>query len=192
VTPVLQCISSSLSSLLSSSAVHLHRYKRSMCWLVKAGTERLEPRESRNRLKRFLLSHKHIVLTTKSDCPYHTTGYRVWKNRLKEISCDLVLRKHNRSRLWAVRVGFCPPCTRRTYPKRSPFQTTRPGRVCVECLIGKQKKPILFQGHRAEFHTVQSSFRVRQNGGVPGPPTRNPSSRIHRCPSGLPTALQEN
>ena len=32
--------------------------------------------------------------------------------------------------------------------------------VCVECLIGKQKKPIL-QGHLAEFRTVQSSFRVR-------------------------------
>ncbi len=25
-------------------------------------------------------------------------------------------------------------------------------------------------GHRADFRTVQSSFRVRQKGGVPGPP----------------------
>ena len=45
-------------------------------------------------------------------------------------------------------------------------------RVCVdsECLIGKQKKPIL-KGHRlgAEFHTVQNSSRVRQKGGSPGP-----------------------
>ena len=30
-------------------------------------------------------------------------------------------------------------------------------------------------GRRAEFRTVQSSSRVRQNAGVPGPPTRNPS-----------------
>jgi hypothetical protein len=34
--------------------------------------------------------------------------------------------------------------------------------------------------------------RVRQKGGVPGPPTRNPPPRIHRRPSGLPTALQEH
>jgi hypothetical protein len=29
---------------------------------------------------------------------------------------------------------------------------------------------VYFQGHRAEFHTVRNSSRVRQNGGVPGPP----------------------
>jgi hypothetical protein len=46
-------------------------------------------------------------------------------------------------------------------------------------------------GHRAEFRTVQNSSRVRQNGGVPGPPTRNPAPRIHRCPSGLPTVCVE-
>ena len=28
--------------------------------------------------------------------------------------------------------------------------------VCVECLIGKQKKPILFKVTEPEFHTVQS------------------------------------
>ena len=28
---------------------------------------------------------------------------------------------------------------------------------------------------------------MRQKGGVPGPPTRNPCPRIHRRPSGLPT-----
>ena len=33
------------------------------------------------------------------------------------------------------------------------------------------------EGHRAEFRTVQSSFRVRQNGGVPGPPTYP----VHPC-----------
>jgi hypothetical protein len=49
----------------------------------------------------------------------------------------------------------------------------------------KTKETKSLQGHQAEFRTVQSSFRVRQNDGVtaaiPGPPTRNPSSRIHRC-----------
>jgi len=44
----------------------------------------------------------------------------------------------------------------------------------------------------SEFHTVQNSSRVRKNGGVPGPPTRNPRSRIHRGPSGLPTALHQH
>ena len=32
-------------------------------------------------------------------------------------------------------------------------------RVCVECLIGKQKKPILFKVTE-EFHTVQNSSRA--------------------------------
>jgi hypothetical protein len=36
--------------------------------------------------------------------------------------------------------------------------------VCVECLLGKQKKPILFKV--TEFRTVKSSSRVRQKGGV--------------------------
>jgi len=31
-------------------------------------------------------------------------------------------------------------------------------------------------------NSVQSSFRVRQNGGVPGPPNRNPRPRHRRCP----------
>jgi len=44
---------------------------------------------------------------------------------------------------------------------------------------------VYFQGHRAEFHTVQNSSRVRQKAGEPRPPTRNPRSRIHRSPSGL-------
>jgi hypothetical protein len=33
---------------------------------------------------------------------------------------------------------------------------------------------------------VQNSSSVRQKGGLPGPPTRNPSPRIHRCPSTSP------
>ena len=52
--------------------------------------------------------------------------------------------------------------------------------VFVECLIGKQKKPILCKV--TELSSVQSSFRVRQNGVVPGPPTRNPCPRHRRCP----------
>ena len=52
------------------------------------------------------------------------------------------------------------------------LRSEKQGGVCVECLIGKQKKPILFKV--TEFHTVQNSSRVRQKGGVPGPPTRNP------------------
>ena len=56
--------------------------------------------------------------------------------------------------------------------------------MCVECLIGKceNKETNSLSGHRAEFHTVQNSSRVRQKGGVPGPPTLNPPPRHRRCP----------
>ncbi len=66
--------------------------------------------------------------------------------------------------------------------------------VCVECfkVNWKTKETNSLLGHRAEFHTVQNSSRVRQKGGEPGPPTRNPAPRIHRRPSGLPTDLQEH
>ena len=65
--------------------------------------------------------------------------------------------------------------------------------VCVECLIGKQRNQFsLGSLSRVPYRTeLTESSRVRQKGGVPGPPTRNPSPRIHRRPSGLPTALQE-
>jgi len=48
--------------------------------------------------------------------------------------------------------------------------------VCVDCLLFKATEP----------SPLQNSFSVRQKGGLPGPPTRNPCPRIHRCPGGLP------
>ncbi len=45
---------------------------------------------------------------------------------------------------------------------------------------------IVYFGHRAELHTVQNSSRVPQNGGVPGPPTRNPRPRIQSCRGHIP------
>ena len=77
--------------------------------------------------------------------------------------------------------------------KKSIFFTSRsesrrsrsPVPVCVDCLF-------LRSPSRVPYRTeLRNSSRVRLKGGVPGPPTRNPRSRIHRRPSGLPTALQE-
>ena len=48
------------------------------------------------------------------------------------------------------------------------------------------KGPAVINTHRAEVYTVRNSFRVRQNGGVPGPPTRNPCPRIQSCRGHIP------
>ena len=37
---------------------------------------------------------------------------------------------------------------------------------------------------------LQDSSSVRQQGGLPGPPPRSPSPRIHRRPGGLPLTAQ--
>ena len=42
------------------------------------------------------------------------------------------------------------------------------------------KGPAVINTHRAEFYTVRNSFRVRQKGGVPGPPWAGPRPRAGR------------
>jgi hypothetical protein len=78
-----------------------------------------------------------------------------------------------------------------TEPSSIPYRTP-PACVCVECLIGKQKKPILFKvTDRVPYRTelIPRALKWRR---TRTPPTRNLSPRIHRRPSGLPTALQEH
>ena len=48
------------------------------------------------------------------------------------------------------------------------------------------KGPAVINTHRAEFYTVRNSFRVRQKGGVPGPPNRNPCPRHRSCRGHIP------
>ena len=52
--------------------------------------------------------------------------------------------------------------------------------MCVVCLSFKDTEP----------SPLQDSFSVRQQGGLPGPPPRSPSPRIHRRPGVLPWTVQ--
>ena len=56
--------------------------------------------------------------------------------------------------------------------------------TAVECVCW------LFIFKDTEPSPLQDSFSVRQQGGLPGPPPRSPSSRIHRRPGVLPLTAQ--
>ena len=53
--------------------------------------------------------------------------------------------------------------------------------VCVECLIGKQKKPILFQVTEPSSVPYRAPSACAKMAAYPDPPSRNPRSRIPRC-----------
>ena len=48
---------------------------------------------------------------------------------------------------------------------------------------------VYFSGHRVQPHLSAGLISVRQKGGLPGPPPRNPPSRIPRRPGALCKAL---
>jgi hypothetical protein len=48
---------------------------------------------------------------------------------------------------------------------------------------------IYFEGHRVQPHLSVGLTSVRQKGGLPGPPPRNPRPRIPRRPGALCKAL---
>ena len=58
--------------------------------------------------------------------------------------------------------------------------------VCSGLHTGCASVCWLFIFKDTEPSPLRDSFRVRQQGGLPGPPPRSPSPRIHRRPDGLP------
>jgi hypothetical protein len=58
----------------------------------------------------------------------------------------------------------------------------------IPCHGPRTNKPTLFKVTEPSSVPYRApSACAKSRGVVPGPPTRNPRSRIHRCPSGLPT-----